>query len=135
MTKSEFFSLLRVSHTSGKNNSVCDGECTHTPCRMHIFFAHFPCVTYRYRVHAWLKVLAVCMSYLSISPSPFSCFIRRHCCSRTVTSTPRSRPDRLRRALPDPKRGSSARPHERRGVWLPGRSHALHILQNSWLTS
>ena len=30
------------------------------------------------------------MSYLPISPSPFSCFIRRLCCSRTVTSTLRS---------------------------------------------
>ena len=26
------------------------------------------------------------------------------------------------------KRGSSAPPHERRGVWLPGRSHALHTI-------
>ena len=26
------------------------------------------------------------------------------------------------------KRGSSALPHERRGVWLPGRSHALHTV-------
>ena len=28
--------------------------------------------------------------------------------------------------FPIRKRGSSALPHERRGVWLPGRSHALH---------
>ena len=28
------------------------------------------------------------MSCLSISPSPLTCFIRRLCCSRTVTSTP-----------------------------------------------
>ena len=76
--------------------------CTHTPCRTHIFFALVPCVTYRHE-HAWLKVFAVCMSYLSISTSPFSCFIRRLCCSRTVTSTPRSRLHRLRRASPDPK--------------------------------
>ena len=40
---------------------------------------------------------------LSISPSPFSCFIRLLCCSLAV----------------------NALPHERRGVWLPGRSHAL----------
>ena len=59
-----------------------DGECPHTPCRTHIFFAHFPCVTCRQRVHAWLKVFAVRVSYLSISPSPFSCFIRRLCCFR-----------------------------------------------------
>ena len=62
---------------------------THTPCRTHIFFALFPCVTYRHE-HAWLKVFAVRMSYLSISPSPFSCFTRHLCSSRTVTSTPRS---------------------------------------------
>ena len=29
---------------------------------------------------------------------------------------------------PARKRGSYALPHERRGVWLPGRSHALHTL-------
>ena len=69
---------------------MCDGVCTHTPCRTHISFALFPCVKYRHE-HAWLKVFAVRMSYLSISPSFFSCFIRRPCCSRTVTSTPRSR--------------------------------------------
>ena len=45
----------------------------------------------------------MCMSSLSISPSPFPCFIRRLCCSRTVTSTPRARPHRLRRALPEPR--------------------------------
>ena len=50
--------------------------CTHTPCRTHIFLTHFPCVAYRCRVHAWLKVFTVRMSYLSISPSPCSCFIR-----------------------------------------------------------
>ena len=98
-----FFPLLRVSDTSSSKYSVCDGVCAHTPCRTHIVFAHFLCVTCSHRVHAWLKVFAVCMSYLSISPSPFSRFIRRLCCSGTVTSTPRSRPHRLRRSLPDPK--------------------------------
>ena len=30
------------------------------------------------------------------------------------------------------KRGSSALPHERRGVWLPGRSHALQSYNNCY---
>ena len=119
-----FFSL-KISHPRSGNYCVCDGECTHTPCRTHIFLTPFPCVTYRHRVHAWLKVFAVRMSFLSISPSPFSCFIRRPCCSRTVTSAPRSCLHLPCRTVPGPKRGSSALPHERRGVWLPGRSHAL----------
>ena len=37
-------------------------ECTHTPCRTHIFFALLPCVTYRHE-HARLKVFAVRMSF------------------------------------------------------------------------
>ena len=79
------------------------GWCTHTPCRTHNFLTHFPCVAYRHRAHAWLKVFAVRMSYLSISPSPFSCFIRRLCCSRTVTSRPHSCLHSLCRTVPDPK--------------------------------
>ena len=41
--------------------------------------------------------------YLSISPSPFSCFIRLFCCSRTVTSRPHSCLHSLCRTVPDPK--------------------------------
>ena len=128
MTKSEdffFFEKLRISCPRSGNYCVCDGVCTHTPCRTHIFFALFPCVTYRHE-HAWLKVFAVCMSYLSISPSPFSCFIRRLCCSRTVNSTPRSRLHLFLELYQTQKRGSSAPPHMRRGVWLPGQSHAFN---------
>ena len=101
-----------------------DGEardCTHTPCRAHIFPTHFPCVTYRRCVHAWLTVFALRMSYLSISPSPFSCFIHRLYCSRTVCTF-------LAELFPIRMRGSSALPHERRGIWLPGRSDALRRL-------
>ena len=95
------FPCLRISHPRSGNNCVCDGECTHTPCRTHIFLTHFPCVAYRRRVHAWRKVFAVRMSYLSISPSPFSCFIRLPCCSLTVISRP---PSHLPcRTVPDPK--------------------------------
>ena len=92
----------------------------HTPCRTHIFFAHFLCVTYRHRVHAWLKVFAACRISISISLSLFSCSIRHPCCSRTVTSTPRSRPHRLRRALPDPKarvKRTSARAPRSLATW------------------
>ena len=84
-----------------------DGRCTHTPCRTHTFFALFPCMTYRHE-HAWLKAFATCVSYLPISLSPFSCFIRRLCCSRAVTSTPRSLLHRLRRALPEAHLRTSA---------------------------
>ena len=35
------FFCLRISHPRGGNYCVCDGECTHTPCRTHIFFAFF----------------------------------------------------------------------------------------------
>ena len=68
--------------------------------------AHFLCTFSLRDVQTRTRMApGVCsaVSYLSISLSPFSCFIRRLCCSRTVTSTPRSRPHRLRRALPDPK--------------------------------
>ena len=69
------------------------------------------------------------MSYLSISPSPFSCFIRRLCCSRTVTSTPRSRLHRLRRTVPDPKarvKRTSARAPRSLATWpIPRTKQAM----------
>ena len=68
-----------------------------------MFLTRFPCVAYRHRAHAWLKVFAVRMSYLSISPSPFSCFIRRLCCFRAVTSTLLSCLHFPCRTVPDPK--------------------------------
>ena len=42
-----------------------DGGCTHAL----LSHAHFLGVTHRDRVHAWLKVFAVCMSHMPISPS------------------------------------------------------------------
>ena len=99
--------------------------CTHTPCRTHIFFAPFPCVTYRHE-HAWLK--GVCSVYvISLHPAlsilmfhpPSLLFPHGHF-DNTFPSAPSSssftRPQ---------KRGPSASPHVRRGVWPPGRSHAL----------
>ena len=105
---------------------MCATGGVHTLRVARTFSLHFfPCVTYRHE-HAWLKVFAVRMSFLSISPFPLSCFIRHPCCSRTVTSTPRSRLHLPCRTVPIRKHGSSALPHERRGVWLPDRSHAVH---------
>ena len=93
--------------------------CSHTPCRTHIFLTHFPCVTSKHRVHAFLKVLAVRMPYLLISPSPFSSphppsllFPHGHF-DISFPSAP---------SLPNCFRSESAgHAHERRGVWLPGR--------------
>ena len=103
MTKSDFFLSLRIWHPRRGNCCVCDGWCIHTRCRTHIFLTHFPCAWCTDIAYAWLKVFAVRMSYLSISPSPFSCFIRFLCCSRTVTSTPRSRLHFACRTVPDSK--------------------------------
>ena len=91
---------------------------THSLSHAHVLCI-FHCVTYRHE-HAWLKVFAVCMPYLSISLSPLSCFIFRLRCSRTVTSTPRSGLHRLRRAWPDPKarvKRTSARAPGRLANW------------------
>ena len=41
------FYRLRISHPRGGNHCVCDGRCTHTPCRTHIFLTQFLCVMYR----------------------------------------------------------------------------------------
>ena len=120
MMKSEGFFKLRISHTCSSDCSVCDGRCTYT----HLSHAHFLFVTYRHRVHAWLKVFAVCMSHISVSLSHVSSTIlvvparslRHHVPVRTF----------FVELYPTQKRGSSAVPHERRGVWLLGRSHALH---------
>ena len=95
-----------LAGTTGGIAGRCNGETsllTHARAHTLLSHAHFLCVTCRYRVHAWPKVFAVCVSHISVSPSPLSCFIHRLCCSRTVTSTPRSRPHRLRRAFTDRK--------------------------------
>ena len=77
------------------------------------------------------KVCCVWMSHISVSPFLLSCFVRRPCCSRTVTSTPRSRPHRLRRALPDRKarvKRTSARAPRSLATWpIPRTSHLLMV--------
>ena len=99
-----FFLGRRLDREKEHERSACSTRTTfstHTPCRTHIFLTHFLCVAYRHRV--WLKVFAVRMSYLPISPSPFPCFIHSLCCSRKVTSTLRSCLHLPCRTVPDPK--------------------------------
>ena len=80
--------IRRAAHT----HSVSHGHCLH----------FIPCVTYRRTLTAQ-GVCSASMSYLSISPFPLSCFIRRPSCSRTVTSTRCSRLHLPCRTFPDPK--------------------------------
>ena len=119
-----FSSGLRISHPRSVNYCVCDGEwrCSHTPCRTHIFMTHFLCVAHRHRVHAWLKVLAVRMSYLMFHPPSLQCAarsLRDHTPDIGVCTF-------IAELFPIRSRGSSALPHEHQRVWLPGRSRALH---------
>ena len=122
-----FFLGRRLDLEKEHERSACSTRttfCTHTPCRPRIFLTHFPCVAYRHRV--WLKVFAVRMSCLP------SHLLPSHV-SSTVFAVPARSPRHfvpvcsfLAELFPIRKRRSSALPHERRGVWLPGRSHALH---------
>ena len=80
-------------------------------------------VAHGHRVHALLEVCAVRMACLPISPSHVS---------STVFAVPARSPRHfvpvctfLAELFQIRKRGSSAHPQERRGVWLPGRSDAL----------
>ena len=90
-------------------------SCTHTPCRTHIFLTHFPCVAYRHRVHAWLKVFAV----RHISPSHP---LHPHVSSAFFAVPARSLRDHIpvctvfAELFPIRQRGSSTPPHERRGA-------------------
>ena len=93
-------------------------------------------MTCRRRAHAWLKVFAVLMSCLSISPSPFSCFIRLLCCSCTVTSRPPSRLQSLRRISLDPKaraKRTSARAARSLATWPIPRTP--HQVRSTWRNS
>ena len=98
---------------------MCDGVCAHTPCRTHIFLTHFPCVAYGHRVHAWLKVFAVRI-VISLDLTP----LHSHASSASFAVAARSLRDHIpvcrvfAELFPIRKRGSSALPHERRGVWL-----------------
>ena len=100
---------------------------THSVSHAHFPDTSFFCVAYRHRVHAWLKVFAVRMSNLLISPSPFSCHV-----SFTVFAVPAQSPRHfvpvctfLAELFPI-RKAQVKRTHERREVWLLGRSDALH---------
>ena len=100
-----FLKKNQVSHPRRGNYCVCDRE-VYTRSVSHTFFWHsfFAWRTdIAYTHGSRLKEFAVRMSYLSVSHLPFSCLISRPCCSRTVTSTPRSRLHRPRRTVPDLK--------------------------------
>ena len=78
----------------------CQHKCALTPCRTHIFLtASLRGVQTSTYTHG-SRCLQCGLSYRSISPSPFSCFISRPCCSRTVTSKPYSRRHCPRRTFP-----------------------------------
>ena len=89
--------------------TVCATVGVHThSCRTQIFFAWRTDIAHTHGSSVCQKVCCMCMSHIFVSPSPLSCFIRRPCCSRTVTSTPPSRPHRLRRAVPHTKSAGQA---------------------------
>ena len=74
--------------------------------RTHIFLTHFLCVAY-----------TLSFSILIVSSTVFAVRSLRHFVLVCTF---------LAELLPIRKCGSSALPHERRGVWLPGRFDALH---------
>ena len=106
--------------------------CVHTlSCRTHTFFAWRTDIAYARGSSVWKRCLQCACR---ISPSRFLCphvspsifavparSLRHHVPVRTV----------FVELYPTQKRGSSALPHERRGVWLPGRSYALHNLDRA----
>ena len=125
------FFVVGISHPRGGNYRVGDGVCTHS-----VSHAHFLCCTFCLRtrsfscvhIHAWLKVVkkmfVACVSYLSISPSPFSCFTHL-CCSCTLTPASLSCPSSCR-TFPSLKRRTRATPHMHRGVWLLGQARCKY---------
>ena len=122
MKKSEGFFKLRVSHTCSGNYSVCDGRCTqhsvsHAHCRC--TFSLRDVQTSRSRkaqgvcsVNVICLHLALCSHVSSAVLVVPAWSLRHHIPVRTV----------FVELYPTQKRGSSALPHERRGVWLPDRS-------------
>ena len=123
-----FFFLLRF-RTHVVATSVCVWREVYTHSVSHAHFSDTSFCAWRTDIACTYgsRCLQCACHILSISPSPFSCFIRRPCCSRTVTLTPPfpSAPSSSK-CPPTWNRWSGALPHERRGVWLPCRFHALH---------
>ena len=114
-----------VSHPRSSNYCVCDGGCTHTCCRTHIFLhynvhtPHFTCVWTRV---SQKKVCSLSPSrplHLHVSPVLAVSVWRAllvHCCC-------------LLEFCLLQKRWACALPHERRGVWLPGQVRATRRMK------
>ena len=123
------FFLTEVSQPRSGNCCVCDGWCTHSVSHAHFLWHSF----FAWRTHIAYTHGSRCLQCAChISPS--------HPLYSHVSSAVRAVPAWPLRdhmpvctvfveLYPTRKRGSSALPHERRGVWLPGRSHALHSLR------
>ena len=123
-----FFRLRFRTHVVA--TAVCaTGGCTHTLLSHAHFFWHI-FVAWRTNIaytHGSRCVQCACRT----SPSRFVC---SHVSSSVLAVPARSLRHHVSvstvfvELYPTQKRGSSALPHDRRGVWLLGRSHALHGL-------
>ena len=94
----DFFldSFFWVSYTCSSNYSVYDGVVVYVhslvsrtfsaQSALTPYFAHFSCVSHTRMAQSVCRKVFACVSLLSISPSPFSCFTRL-CCSFSSTLT------------------------------------------------
>ena len=127
------FVCLRISHPRSGNHCVCDGG-VH---RHSVSHAHFSDTFSLRGVQTSSASMAqgVCSAHVISLHLTFS-LLMLHPPSLLF-------PDGhfdpgctfLAELFPIRKRGSSALPHERRGVWLPGRSDALHRMCHDWQSS
>ena len=103
------------------------GCCTHTPCGTHIFLT---CSLRGVQTSRARVAQGVCSAHVTSLHLP----LHSHVSSAVFAVPARSLRDHISvctvfaELFPIRKRGSSALPHERRGVWPLGRSHALHRL-------
>ena len=122
--------------------TVCATGCVHTlTCCTHIYLVYIQCAYTSHIVmratHAWLK--GVCSAHVVISlsshllPSHVSPVLAPAVLWRSLRDHSRQRPrwlwrPRLPAELSRPKSAGRAHSARGRGVWLPGRFHALHRL-------
>ena len=110
----------------GKARDILKTSCTHTPCRTHMFFAFFIAWRTDTNTHG-----SMCLHVCHISPSRS---LHSHVSSSVFAAPARSLRHHVQVCTvfveldQTQKRGSSAPPHVRQGVWLIGRSHALNKL-------
>ena len=128
------FFVAGVSHPGSCDYRVCatGGVYTHSAVARTIFCPHIrtsSCVcTYTHGSSVWKGLLHAHAVDLHLAFS-VSCFTRHPCCSCTITSTPLSRPHSLAELCPTQKCGSSALPHEHRGVWRFGQVRSPHRIK------